>query len=714
MYSAPRLSVQSLKLGVLPWEFQPAVPIPVWVRKDKKLRDIWINNPQTNHQCYTFNEGVNPNSRITKADKDGGGNPVRLINALVADFDSSHTLEQVLEYIKSLEYKPNWLEHTLSGHWRALWGLEEPMLVPGNKFYAHLMTQFSAVAFDPERVMPGLDLPAWKEPNKLWTNGCEWHFVHDKLIPATVATGWLMKASQSYKFSAKEFGTEIPLEVVREKLAEKFSKFKEWDTDFLEGSQGPSFWIEGSTSPKSAIVRKTGMQTFSAHAVKAFYPWVDLLGASFVKDFEAAILGRAVEDIWFDSKYYWSRVNDRWMKFERANILLELKTTRKLSPKMDENGVSLVEQALSYINRYQQVDSAGPMVFFPSGIVSIMGETRLNTCNTKAIAPAEGPPEVWGADGNFAWLSSLTEFLDPEPLRYLISWLSWAYFHAYQQKPASGQAIFICGPTDMGKTLWSQQVVGALFGGFADAVDHLTGEDAGFNIDLWGKGIWNVDDGKSSSTANKRRLFSQIIKKLVANSNHRANGKFLTASQITWLGRIICTLNLDFLDGLLMPDLEDSVAGKVMLFRTVERTQRKIKEFPMRDEIADIIGRELPHFARFLYDYQIPEDIRGENRYGVKPYHDQSLVVISNAANPDSMLAELVEMWRKSHFALNPKLDYWEGKRVDLIKALLFDPVDEKLVRYHISTLPYKMPFLVKIGLVKQIDADTYRIYPPK
>lgn len=722
MYSAPNLSSRSLVLGELPWDFKPEVAIPEPVRKDKKLRDNWINNPNTKHQCYTFNEAVNSNQRISKPDAEGGGNPVRFVHAFVSDYDAAQSLEKVLAIIASMEYKPNWIERTLSGHWRYIWGLESPLLIPGNKFYSHFMAKFPEFAFDPKAGMIAFDEPAWKEPNKLWTNGCEWHFLQDKLIPTSVTTGWLIKASQTFKFTERDFGTKIPLEIVKEKIAERYVRFKEWDTDFLEGSQGPTFWVEGSTSPKSAIIRENGIQTFSAHAAKGFYSWADLLGINFVKTYEAERLGRAVENIHFDGKNYWMRNNkEEWVFFDRVNIMLELKTTRKLSSKPDKDESSPVERALSYINSYQRVTGAGPMVLMPSGIIVKDGDQYLNTCNTRVMAPAEGDPEVWGDSGKFPFVSKLAAIIPAGvPFNRHIAYHAWAYQHALKQEPVPGQVLFICGPTDIGKTLWARHVIGKIFGGFADATDYLTGGDGGFNMEMWPKAIWNVDDATPTTDANRRAYFSHLLKRMVSNDVHRCNGKFLTASFVTWLGRIIVTLNMNEKDARMIPDLSISNFEKVMLLRTVSKENAPIKNFPERAEIRSTLETELPHFCRYLKDYQIPEEDRGANRYGIRAYHDPSLVEISESSNPMDVFRQIVNMWVEGYFKVlhesSPEATYWQGTPVELHRELIMDIQDEKLMRtFHIMGSKQRMEFLERVHMAFPVGdkPGVYRIYKP-
>jgi hypothetical protein len=302
MFYLSNLSSHAISRDVLPWDFKPEPPFPEEVRKDKKFRDSWISAPSTRHCVYSFIEGVNSNQRVSKLRTDGGGNPPHAIHALVADYDSPEPKEKMLEQAKNLPHQPNWIEHTLSGNWRFIWLLEEPLILPSFDFARHFLKTFSDFAFDPARGMFGFDKKAWEAPERLWTNSCEWLHIHDVKIPKAVSLGWLVAASRTFNFKSKDFGTEIPLEIVKEALAKKYPSFAGWPGEFLLNEQGPTFWIAESASPKSAIIRETGIQTFSAHAPKGFYSWADLLGADFVREYKAASIGRAIEGIYYDGK----------------------------------------------------------------------------------------------------------------------------------------------------------------------------------------------------------------------------------------------------------------------------------------------------------------------------------------------------------------------------------------------------------------------------
>ena len=681
MYHLPNLSSQAVTQQTLPWNFKPEQPIPDEVRKNKKLRDAWINQPATRHHVYTFNEGTNPNLRISRVRNDGGGNPVRATYALVADYDVSEPAPRVLEYARSLPILPNWIERTLSGNSRFVWLLTEPLLWPSFGFCQHFFKKFADFAFDPSRGMVGFDRKAWEAPERLWTNSCDWTKIHDEKISADVARGWLVQASSSFKFADKEFGPVVPLEAVMPELAKKYPGFASWPGEFALNAQGPTFWIPESASPKSAIIRETGIQTFSAHAPKGFYDWADLLGIAFVREYQAASLGRAVAEIYFDGRaYYYKSAAGIWVQKDLTGITRMLKIARNVSPKTDKQGLTDVDRALHHIDTLQSVSRATPFVFQPSGILRKDGKLVLNTSDVRVLQPAGEPGEaVWGDAGQFPWVSKLFGlFPDARSYNVVRAWLAHGYKHAYKQEPTSGQVLFMAGPVGVGKTLLNNAVFGALFGGFAEATAFLTGED-NFNSELFDAGFWCQDDGSVSSDPKKMRFYSEMLKKTAANGFFRNNGKFQRAVMSEWKGRVCVTCNADEESMMQVPETGLSNLDKLILVR-IANVAPVI--YPSQADISCILERELPWLARWLLDWEIPAELMGESRFGVRSYADSSLLETSRQSSRSAGFLEILEDWKHNIFVVQKRVEkFWTGTSFQLHKELHLDPGADAALR---------------------------------
>lgn len=714
MFFLRNLSSSQIHTGIAPWEFQPEEPIPDIVRKDKAARDAWINAPSTKHCVYTLHQGSVPNARISAPRTDGEGNPIHSSFGLVADYDAPMPEDAVLKLARKLPYPPNWIEKTLSGNWRYVWLFEEPVVWPSHDFARHFFKRFSSFAFDPGAGSAGFDRGAWEAIERLWTNSCDWRKVQDAPIPSIIAHGWLIKASESFKFDGKEMGPTIPLEVVATELEKRFPRFAEWPGEFTLASQGPTFWVDASTSPKSAIVRETGMQTFSAHAVKGFYSWRDLLGDAFVKDYEARSAAEAVEGIYWDGKQYWfANGSGHWRGHEKADLALMLKVRRGVSNKPDKSGVSAIERAIQHIHEHQYIEGAAPFVFQPTGIIVRHGLRFLNISTRRVLQPAPepcGPERFPLLDRYFAGLMR-----NDEQSLWLRGWIYVGYEGAYFLRPIPGQVLFLAGPANVGKTLLNRGILGRIFGGFAEPHSFVSGTDS-FNSELFDVGFWPIDDGSTSSDPRKARYMWEQFKRFSAQNTFRCNEKFRKASLVEWAGRVCVTCNADPESIRQIPDLSISNRDKVILLRTAEKPPI---EFPPRHELDEILDRELPFFLRHLLDWKMPDAIRGDSRFILKPYADPTLVEVSHQSSPTAGFAEILADWKEDYFNVrNPKAEYWEGSAAKLVKDILLDPTAGPLMRpFTIDAVGRHLVQLQLKGAPLEIIEDnnsqtrTWRIY---
>lgn len=707
------LSSQALREGVLPWEFKPTTPIPEEVRGDKKKRDAWINRPDTNHYVYNGNEGVNAGLRISSGKPDGSGNPVHSSKLLVADIDHKLTKELVFTIAKGLLYPPNWIEETLSGNWRFVWILEELIVWPRHEFFGHFMQNFPKFAFAIDA--PGFDQGAWVAPERMYTNSCNWTFIHSNPVPADVVKGWLVQASATFGF--EKLDAVIPLDVVKEELKKKFPRFEtEWTSDFVLGAMGPSFFVEGSESPKSATVRETGMQTFAAHATKSFYTWRELLGEDFVRNYEAEAMGRAVAGIHYDLKnYYRQNPSGEWKAYDEGAIRGHLTVTRNVSQKVGKDGKSQLSKAIQYIHDYGDVNGAAPVWASPPGIVDMNGEKVLNTSANNIMKPASGK-SIWGKDGQFPWLSEFldTLFSSPEQLEYFLAWLTHYYRCAFDLKPRSGQHVFLVGGVGVGKTFLTRGVVGALVGGFAESKEYLMGKDQ-FGSELFSKGLWTIDDGSIATNPATHRTFSEMIKRMAANKSFRYHAKFRIPTIVDWLGRIMITCNADENSIRIIPDLDISILDKISIFRTVK--SRPKGYFPAPEEMGKILQRELPWLARWLLDHVIPEHLLGESRFGVKPYHEASVVKRAQQSSDNAAFTEILEDWRREYFEIsNLKADFWEGSSVQLHKDIIARGAESAMRNFSVQAVgrhltDLKNKGITYIEILEGARVRKYRIY---
>lgn len=650
----------------VPWEFSgTSIPVEVRGKGGKKERDKWISRPGTQHEVYTAFEGLNPNERISEGKGGDEGNPPLRCHAFVADIDAPLSEDELAAGIQRLgdSLIPNYYERTLSGNARLIWLFEAPVSFPNYRF----AKEWLQIALDKMRLdsaFAGFDIPAFIEPNRTWTNSGDWRVIDaDRRLPYELLKGWIVLTSEKHLWKRDKNAVEIPMPEIQAELAKKYPMHT-WEGDFIEGAQGPTFWIEGSSSPKSAVVKSTGMFTFSAHAIKPFYPWADLVGAKFVEEYQTKMMGAAVAGIYHDgSSYYRTTGYGDWRGFAKEDIARHLAVDRGLSSSKNGDAPSQVDRAIQFIQNWQGIEGAAPFAFQPQGILKRSGGTFLNL-HTRKVLAASSDQGVWGPKGNFPWLSKYLDHLfDPhEQLDFFLSWLSRFYRGAHSYELVSGQNMFLLGPAGVGKTLLSQGILPRLIGGGADAEDYLLGSTT-FNSQLFDVALWTVDDNSATVDVQTHRKFSAMVKKMAANTTFSYHAKFRIPCTVEWLGRVLVTANDDEESARIVPDLTISILDKLMLFKTC----RKPFEFPGRNELLGILDRELPYLASFLLHYKIPEHCQGTARYGVKSYHEASLMQTAEQSSRTAGFNEILEDWAQEFFSSKSD-EKWEGTAWQLLK----------------------------------------------
>ena len=623
---------------------------------------------------YSGCEGINPSLRIADPKGTDEGNPVVKIHAFVADIDAPVSEQELAAGIARLgTLVPNYYEKTLSGNARLLWLFEKPLLVPNTRF----AVEFLKLAMQKgrfEQVAAAFDKPAWETPNRYYTNSGDWRQIDVNVrIPYDLLQGWLFETAEKHAWKKDRGSLEIPLPIVWEEMQKRFpGAAGVWPGDFAEGAQGPSFWVQGSASPKSAIVKTTGMYTFSAHASKPFFSWADLLGKDWVDRWKSEQLGKAVEDIYHDGKAYWRKDgHGEWKPFSKEDIALHLSTNRGLSTVKDGGLPSEVNRALSYIHEWQGIIGAAPFVFTPPGIIVRDGWRILNTHTRRVLQPANSRA-VWGPTGQFPFISAFFDGIfhpgsKPEgPKDSFIAWLAHFYSSAHSFQLSAGQNVIWMGGVGVGKSLWNQFMFPRLMGGGADAQQYLTGQTS-FNSQLFDVALWTLDDNTASLDERSRRQYSAILKRMAANTMFERHEKFRVPMMVPWSGRVSITSNCDELSAAIVPELGIGILDKLSLYRVVDDPFLK---FPPRRQLEKMLLEELPWFARFLLDYECPAHLEGSARYGVKPYHESTIIRVAEQSSATASFAEILDEWRRGWFADHPNENRWAGNSVQLSVAL--------------------------------------------
>lgn len=660
-FAASNLTEQSLAPSE-PWLFEPTEQLTELIRTDKAARQEFYRDKRTSHNFYSLVEPSNPNQRTTKKD-----NPPRRLHGIVVDYDMTYDADLVATAIEKMRLKPVWLEISLSGNYRLVWTFSKPIAVESYEFCVALLQ--ASQDWLQLSLLPGVDGPALGSPEKLYCNGCNWTPISSEPINEAAVQAFFVKTGAAYRFQAGD-GVEIPLDVVEKALREKYPSFS-WPGPFELESKGASFWIPGSTSPMSAILKPEGFFTFAAHAEKPFYRWADLLDAEFVKVFEERSVAKATLDIWHDGKKFWRQKRGVYVGMEMAE------TINYLQVQAGVKGPKLAT-ALNHIYNECHVDSVGPFLFQPTGLLEYQGLRKLNTADVKVRQPA-ARTQAWGPQGNFPFLSELFDSLFTSELQrdWFLAWFAYFYRGGLEFEPAPGQAVFLMGGVGVGKSFVSREVVGRAVGGYVDASGYLCRTES-FNSHLFSHALWAVDDETISPSPHAAASVQAALKKAVANSSFLNNRKFQVAGMLEWMGRIILTANLDFSSSRLLGPLDPSTRDKVSILRCTAVSSIK---FPSRPEMRKLVETELQFFLRWLVDYEAPETVIRDSRFGVRAHHETTLTDQAAQTSRAAPFKEILVMALERWFSDNPTAPQWRGTMSQLVMLIHADPRHELVIR---------------------------------
>lgn len=596
---------------------------------DKEAFRDWVCDTATEHCVYSFIEGRDPTQRIRSE------NPPTRVRGVVLDYDAHFSDEEVQAFVAhSLEtdYPVNLVGRSYSGGIHAVWLFERPLPVVGIQTLKAFMRSVVRKVRG-QRLARGLD-QAYTDPAKYYTVGGQWQKVSSTPIPFRYLSYWLYDATSTRDLGTT--GVEIPLDRVYEEVERRFPG--RWSGAFTEGARGVRFWDNAADNETAAVVRSTGMQCFTGH--QPFYQWVEIFGPRFVEQFMSERIGRVIADYYYDGRSFWhAGESGQVQELSRSDMSLLLKVQYGLKARPPKGGGSSEhDKALAEIITSKRVDAALPFVFNRNTIVEVDQRRYFNTSSLRPMGMEEGPVE-WGR--RFGLLAHWLEGLfGPEQLRYFLSWASRFYQSAVDGDPATGQALFIVGEPDSGKTLLNTLLLSRLFGGHRRAANFLLARD-NWNGDLFEAGLWSLDDEVGEAD---RSQFSARLKEFVANYDFRYSEKFRKGGKIIWKGRLVSTLNDDPISLQILPDLDMNLLDKIMIFKV---TKVKDVEFT-KEQIAELEAG-LPFLARYLYHYEIPEDLAVNPRFGVRSFIHPDIHEKAMMSSSSSMVGELVRFFIRNY-----------------------------------------------------------------
>lgn len=681
-YAIPNVSALRVFEIEKPWEFKPDIPAQALTTKNEFKK--WYSNPGTEHCHYSGFEGMDAHSRIRD------DNPVVFYHAIVVDYDAAVDLEESIKRLKTkcpVEFMPNWITATYSGNARLIWELPKKLIVnhsPLLKAFQETLIKHLKL----NKFLPGFDKPAFMDPSRYYEIGSKWTRLSEKTIPENFLQKWLFEAGRTIAFEDVTY--KISMEAIAQEVEVRWPG--RWQGTFELGKLGVRFWDPHADCPTGCIVREHGMQCFTGP--KAWVPWAEIFGKTWVEQFEANKIGELRKQLFFDGATYWQWLDDKTFRSMTETVLKRQLKVMGISDRKIKGSTSTeMDRVLHDIEFNCTVVRALPFVHHPPGPIRYNNKLFLNTATAKCMAPApEG--SVAHVGDHFPWIwEFLSSFFEPIPpdtaggysqLEYFLAWLRWFYEGGLLQQPKPGQALVIAGPTGKGKTFLTNGLIGTMVGGKSDASNYLV-EQSRWTDTVAQEPLMCIDDQIAASTHQSHMRFSALIKKVVANRTMSYDGKWAKTGDIIWVGRVALTTNLDPESLKILPNLELSAQDKISLFKAANH-DLVLPGFYAQEEI---LKQELPYFCRWLLDWKIPEGLLSTDpRFGTKPYHHHELFESSMRTGLTSAIFELIQEFLIQLKAMQPERVEWSGSASQLFTdmAAMFPLLMAKYTTQQLST----------------------------
>ena len=674
-------SIENLKSSTVapspaPWKFKNSAP---YDEMDKEKFRAWCAKPDTHHSFLSGVEALVPTLRVS-SNKD---NPPRRLHALIVDYDGmtpDDPLDLIMRKSKA-NHPPTWLIISRGHKVKLVWEFEAPITLcdkkHADKLMASIGTQLSASSYFAQLDPSSYDSGIYNEI------GREWQKVPgSKPLPLALLQLWDFNVFSKMRATKRSKALDIPIEKIAAAVAQMWpGRVK----DFTPGKHCLRFWDPVSDNENGCMITEEGIRVYVPHD-KPFMAWADIpgLGRSFVENHRSEKFEEALNDCYFDGKDFWLKNadTDSYLSYNPNMFGKKLNTLGFSSVKGRDETASPADVMMVKIAELNRVNKVLHYIYHKPGlIIKANGERILNISTVRVVepgAPLCPPGTPWNDEAcrqafpfihhtitcQFTTQKDLLEgrennTLDPQ-LRYMLAWLSVYYRQAYSLEPGQGQALFLCGPKDMGKTFFAQVILGRLMGGFADGGLYFTGVQP-WTEELTRAGIIAIDDDEGAVDYKAYRVFQSRIKQYVAKGTIITNGKYLATGTVPLLNRVITLLNDDPVSKRILPGLDTTIRDKVSFLML--KNARNTMFSSSRAENDRRVQAEIPAFARWLLDHKVPDDL-ADRRFGVVAIHHVDLIAVAAMQGYGQEVLEVLDS------VMSPAKTNFKGTARDLLCLL--------------------------------------------
>jgi len=639
-----------------PWDFNTE-QVP-WGMSKVDFTENFLNIGSTDHRLINMCEGMVSGARVCK------DNEPCFIHGIIADYDGvfpgdfKTTIQEIFEHAPS-GYKPAWAVRSRSNKLHLVWLFENPMRVKDAN-HAKRFIEIALRKIKADRWGSALDLKATIDPNVYIDIGKEWVPLDTEYaIPTNILNLWDFTMFEGIlQKNRRAFGVEIPLPELLEEAHKR--GFRGMPAPFEPSQHCRRFWDPDSDNDRGCQVTDGGILVYVPKD-KPFMTWADIFGRAFVEKYEAQKFTAGSSDLWWDGTDFWMKESDGgYYRQKLADLTRKLRCQGMAQTVGRGETSSEIDRFLVQVQEVHRVSAAECWMYFKSGLLHREnGDKILNVSTMEVARPA---PQQWTANATwetssikktFPFLHGLIDHLfkgdilpkvegQPSQVDRFLWWVAHFYKCAFYQRPEPGQALFVAGPTGGGKSFMNRHVLPPLMGGSAtDAGQHLTGGEK-WTSQLIGSPFLNVDDDANINRATHTR-YCQLVKKYVANAEMENQQKFRDTTSVPWFGRILVSCNMDQHSLAIIPDMSRSNKDKITLLKSLN--QGVYRGFGNFEDNQARVRTELPFFARYLLDLDIPEQYRDPHkRFGVVSWQHPALLVQSEALDSITSLIEFMDL----------------------------------------------------------------------
>lgn len=618
-----------------PWEWEPDPELLDKIRSmPKELRKSFLRSKKTKWNVYCTFRGVAPRQIISDENPAYGG------RAFAVDFDAKYTWDAFQGRLEEMPkgIHPTFFEQSLSGNVRLVWMFPEEVVFRSTQFATVFLKKLGQRLQLP-KWLPGIDDKTY-DPRMRWSNGVDWYEVTGEPLDMEIVKGSYMEASKDKSLYE---AVTIPIETVAEEVERRWPG--RWQGEFIEEATGVRFWDETADNQNGCQVKPDGMLCFTGIEKHGpFMKWEQLFDREFIQKNTKDRLAAAADGIYYDSKNYWRYVDGQgWTSRLKDSIKLHLALQGVSSKKGKGQIASEMDQVLGYIEEHQAIIGAAPFINYPPGIVQ-QGELRfLNNSALKFPEPIKG---ATGTPKDFPFIWELLKIFG-DGLEHLLAWTRRFHVGLVTHEQVQGQAIFLCGPTESGKSLIINHFFVPLFGGlWSNPYNYLNGSSQ-FSDFVFDAPTLVLDDQVSPQTWGAKSAFNVRLKNMIAQPGQISHAKFSKPVKIIWIGRLIGSLNDDPESLGMLPLLSEGLADKLMFFKIEKRR----KDWPSNKECEEVMAKEMPHFLWWLLNVFDDSKVRANNRMGVKCYYDPRIVRFSEKQHQSASMSEILALFAKEMYA---------------------------------------------------------------